>query len=486
MTLRRNSLLRRRVARTGRPLASASAVASAIAVAAALGGCNLDKTLAVKDVDVALPASVNNAAGLDVLYAGARAELQVAIGYVDAAITLPGLLTDELRDIDTFPTRIQVDQRNIDVTNSTVQQWYREMHLSRTQLESAIASYGRLDPKNVLRIAELHALDGFVYVMFAEDFCNGVAYSKLDESGTPVYGGPNTGMQSLDLAIAHFDSALAVAPASSTQRYLAQVGKGRALVDQGKYAAAATAVQGVPVTFQYTINFSENSTRENNGVFVNTSSVSKRYAVADKDGGNGLAFRTEGMQYASATGAVTKDGDARVRWFQSGVGQDQVSPAFYTLKYPNRSAPIVLADGVEAQLIVAEGQLAAADPAAALATLNTLRSSAAVLGMVPYTQSGQTAPTALTPLADAGTPSARIDQLFHERAFWMYLTGHRLGDLRRLVSQYGRSSESVFPSGVYQGAAGGTYLSDVNFPIPIDEQNNPKAQQCVDRKAAFQ
>lgn len=480
MTHRRHSFLRRGATRLGLPLASVGAVA----LTTALGGCDLNKTLAVKDVDVALPSSVSNAAGLDVLYAGARAELQVAIGYVDAAVTLPGLLTDELRDIDTFPTRIQVDQRNIDVTNGTVQGWYREMHLARTQLESAIAAFGKFDAKNV-KVAELHALAGYVYVMFAEDFCNGVPYSKLDEGGNPVFGGPNTGMQSLDRAVAHFDSALAAAPAASSQRYLAQVGKGRALLDQGKFAAAAAAVQGVPLTFQYNINFSENSSRENNGVYVNTSTVSKRFAVADKDGGNGLGFRTEGMQYNTAANAVTKDGDPRVRWNQNGVGQDQVSPAYYTLKYPNRSAPIVLADGVEAQLIIAENQLQTGDNTGALATLNALRASAAVLGAVPYTQSGQSAGT-LTPLTDAGSAAARVDQLFHERAFWMYLTGHRLGDMRRLVSQYGRSTESVFPTGTYTGAAGGTYQTDVNFPITNDEQNNPKAQSCTDRKAAFQ
>lgn len=471
---------RRRAERTTVVRASAGA----LALIAVIGGCSLDKTLAVSDVDVALPSTVDNAAGLPVLYAGARAELQVAIGYVDAAVTLPGLMTDELRDIDTFPTRIQVDQRNVDVTNGTVQGWYREMHLSRTQLEGAIAAYGRYDPKNV-RVAELHALDGFVYVMFAEDFCNGVAYSNLDAQGKPVYGTPQTGMQSLTRAIAHFDSALAVAPGSSPQRYLAQVGKGRALLDQGKATEAAAAVQGVPVGFQYTINFSENSGRENNGVYVNTSSVSKRYAVADKDGGNGLAFRTEGTQYNSAATTITTPGDSRIRWYQSGIGQDGVSPAFYTLKYPNRSAPIVLADGVEAQLIIAESQMAN-DPTAAFATLNALRANTTVLGAVPYTQPGQSAPTVLAPLAPAATESGRIDQLFHERAFWMYLTGHRLGDMRRLVSQYSRGVETVFPTGAYQGAAGGTYLGDVNFPIPIDEQNNPSAPSCTNRNAAFQ
>src|SRR5205085_9052334 len=95
-------------------------------------------------------------------------------------------------------------------------------------------------------------------------------------------------------------------------------------------------------------------------------------------------------------------------------------------------------------------------------------------------QAGQTS-AALPALTDPGNTNARVDQLFSERAFWLYLTGHRLGDMRRLVKYYGRNTESVFPTGTYTGAAGGTFDKDVNFPVPVDEQNNPNAQQCTDR-----
>jgi hypothetical protein len=72
--------------------------------------------------------------------------------------------------------------------------------------------------------------------------------------------------------------------------------------------------------------------------------------------------------------------------------------------------------------------------------------------------------------------------MFSERAFWFFATGHRLGDLRRLVRQYGRAAESVFPTGAY--FKGGTYGPDVNLPIPFDELNNPLAQSgCLDREA---
>ena len=59
------------------------------------------------------------------------------------------------------------------------------------------------------------------------------------------------------------------------------------------------------------------------------------------------------------------------------------------------------------------------------------------------------------------------------------------GDMRRLVRQYGRSAGNVFPSGPY--FKGGSYGGDVNFPIPIEEDNNPNTATlqsgCLNRSA---
>ena len=65
-----------------------------------------------------------------------------------------------------------------------------------------------------------------------------------------------------------------------------------------------------------------------------------------------------------------------------------------------------------------------------------------------------------------------MDLLFSERAFWMFATGHRLGDMRRLIRQYGRTAEQVFPAAYY--LKGGTYGADVNLPMPQEEQQQPE------------
>src|SRR4029077_8494935 len=114
-----------------------------------------------------------------------------------------------------------------------------------------------------------------------------------------------------------------------------------------------------------------------------------------------------------------------------------------------------LADGIEARLIQAEAALHVQDTLTWRATLNHLRATAF--------------PVPLDMLSDPGSDTARVSLTFRERAFWLFLTGHRQGDLRRLVSQYGRAPNTVYPTGVYPGGPG-HYGSDVTVPIPAEER----------------
>ena len=78
-----------------------------------------------------------------------------------------------------------------------------------------------------------------------------------------------------------------------------------------------------------------------------------------------------------------------------------------------------------------------------------------------------------------------MTQLYAERAFWRFGRGTRLGDMRRLVREYGRSAATVFPTGAWHKNA--NYGTDVNFPIPQAEENNPNVTSngnlCLDRSA---
>jgi len=54
----------------------------------------------------------------------------------------------------------------------------------------------------------------------------------------------------------------------------------------------------------------------------------------------------------------------------------------------------------------------------------------------------------------------------------MYATGHRLGDMRRLLrAPYSRARNTVFPIGPYP--KGDNYGLQVNIPVSFSETNNP-------------
>jgi hypothetical protein len=220
------------------------------------------------------------------------------------------------------------------------------------------------------------------------------------------------------------------------------------LLNQGQFAQAATAVAAVPTGYVYAIESSTNSARQNNGIWNYTVNFFG-FSVPNREGGNGLAWQSAD--------------DPRVLWEDAGApGFDGETPFVVQEKYPTRESATPLATGVEARLIEAEAALQAGNSGTLLQKLNALRQS-----------------EGLSPLTDPGSAAARADLLFQERGFWLYLTGHRLGDLRRLVRQYGRAQDTVFPTGEYH--KGGEYGSDVNFPVSADERNNPKFSGCIDR-----
>ena len=158
--------------------------------------------------------------------------------------------------------------------------------------------------------------------------------------------------------------------------------------------------------------------------------------MADREGGTGLDF--------------VSAGDPRLQVVAVGVARDGVTTLYGIAKYPDTGSPITLASGVEARLIEAEAALQASDLGTWLSKLNQLRQT---VGLADTT--------------DPGTAAARVDLTFRERAFWLFGTGHRLGDLRRLIRQYGRTSESVFPTGTYW--RGGGYGSGTSFPFDRSE-----------------
>jgi hypothetical protein len=74
--------------------------------------------------------------------------------------------------------------------------------------------------------------------------------------------------------------------------------------------------------------------------------------------------------------------------------------------------------------------------------------------------------------------------LFRERAFWLYLTGHRQGDVRRLVRNYQKLPNNVYPIGGYPLlGVFSQFGGDVNAPVPATERADPLFHGCFSRGA---
>jgi hypothetical protein len=422
--------------------------------------------LDVQDPDNIPPDALDTPAGATALYHGAIGDFAVAIdgddSVLEGQILVSELLADMWMNSETFPTREEMDRRRADVRNATLLEVFRFLHSSRVAAERAATALETYSPDGAAdpRIPEMRSLSGYIYIHAGENYCSGVPFSTTEPD--VAYGEPLTTPQIFDSAVARFDLALAAPGLTDDIANLASVGRGRALLNLSRFAEAAAAVAGVPTEFRYVTEHSLNTGRQENAVYrLNVDA--ERWSVANLEGGTGLPYRDAA--------------DPRVPFFldpTDGVGFDGSTPQYNLLKYDGPEASVTVADGVEARLIEAEAALQAGDAATWLAKLNELRAALSVLR--PET------PGTLAPLSDPGSGDARVDALFSERAFWFFATGHRLGDLRRLVRQYGRPTESVFPTGSY--FKGGVYGSDVNLPVPFDELNNPLAQSgCLDRNA---
>jgi hypothetical protein len=417
-------------------------------------GCStIDSLVDVDDPDIVNPSDLQSPAGAVAAYAGGLGDFSLAIvgdnGGTEGEILVGGMMTDEYVHAETFPTRLEYERRSINQNNNaSLTAVARNLHRARFSLEQAAAllqTYAATPPS---RIGETFALAGYTYVFFAETYCSGMPFSTASE-----YGTPKTTTEMLRLAIERFDTALTYLAATDTatvrRRQFAAVGKARALMGIGttEFANAAAAVAGVPVSFVYNTTHSTATGRQQNGVHV-FNFLSERWSVADNEGGNGLNFRSAN--------------DPRVQVTSGGVGFDAITPQWNLTKYPARTTPLPIANGIEAKLIIAEALLAQGNPTAWLDTLNFIRANGGVAG--------------LAALADPGTATGREDLMFRERAFWLFATGHRLGDLRRLMRQYGRAEDAVFPTGIH--FKGDAYGNDVNIPVPPEERANPNFTGC--------
>ena len=438
-----------------------TAVAASLAIASS--GCSPSKVLEVTDPDILNVSDYRSPQGADPLRNGVISDWQsVFAGSIDGLVVTTGNMADEIRSTDTFEDRLSVSSRTVIENNPAMLGTYRNLHRVHAGAERAILILKEFTPLAVTNIGELYALRGISEIFVGELYCSGVPFS-VEDGVTTKFGMPETTNQMFQRAIASYDTALATALTDARVRNIAALGRGRAMLNLGQYAAAATAVASVPTSFKYETFHSTTAGRNENGIWNALSVSVPRYTVVDREGTNGLPF-------------LQTPTDPRVPWVASTrVGFNSLHRNLPNQTLYGRTTSVIVADGVEARLIELEARLQGgtqADRDAVFAGLNTLRATGRA-NMVPPQMTGG-APT---------TQNAAVDLLFRERAYWTWLTGHRLGDLRRLIRQYQRGAETVFPTGALAAPLVGTYGTDINLIIPFEERNNPNFKGCLDRSA---
>jgi hypothetical protein len=465
---------------------------SAAASALLLGACSnvTDTLLEATDPDIISPGNANSAEGALALYNGALSRLKT-IGPSTAgegsSWLFGGLLADEWSTSSTFVQNDETDQRSIAINNSTVNTMFRQLARARTSANDALRGMRKWRPTETTRMAELYFVRAYAEQQMANDYCNGIPLSGMDSTGAIVYDVPHPVAYVFQAAIASADSGLALIPATATAagdllvRRALLVTKARALLGLGQHADAAALVSttAVPTSFTYDITFATSS--GDNTLWAQPAS-SRRYTVGDSLEGRGRnLFVKNAIPFFSA-----QDPRVPVRYTVSTNGkdttisQDGLIPSRTTTLWA-RSTTTPIYNGLDARLIEAEGKLKANDFAGMTVILNALRAAPPKLGeiQVPATGAGS-----LAPLTAPTTLDAAVNLFFREKAFWEFGRGFRLGDMRRLIRQYNRTADQVFPVGVHY--RGGNYGVDVNLPVTQSEENNPALEgkaACIDRNA---
>ena len=281
-------------------------------------------------------------------------------------------------------------------------------------------------------------------------------------------------------AVAALRAALILPGRVNRATILAAIGQARTMLNLGQFAAAGAAVSAVPTSFVYNTDLHPGgysvgglNLYDEESAYIDCGLVN----VADRKGVNGLNYLSarDPRLVVDSTVTETCDGELSIS------GGDSVF--YFPTKFGYVSEFVPMASGVEARLIEAEAALNNSDVPTWTADLNDLRADSAdtrVAGLSPLTADSTTA---------AGIDE-QVDVMFRERAFWLYGEGYRVGDMRRLVRQYGRDQNTVFSIGPYPQAHNTAlptplpnYGTDVSFTLPTGAGGladpNPNYRGCL-------
>jgi len=410
-----------------------AAVASFIALGA--GGC--DGLLKVNNPASLQEGQLDDPVLEPFIINGVIGEFQFA--YTNYAF-FSGVLADE-----GFLDHINVNLRefalhNFNDINATNESVYGSLQQARQAADNAVERVKKMlgtRPDVNLSVARALIYGGYSYVLLGEGFCE-----------APVnLSAPLPSTELLTRAIAHFDEGIAAATAATTPANavaaqdlisLARVGAARASLKKGDLEKARTYALAVPDGYERLAYYSANSARENNAIQI---------AVRQAQPWLGMQAKFRSLDDAR----VPQPPTPRVSLAGNSIFPPQ-KPSMYggwTGRPPAQSIDVAssvrFASGLEARYIVAEAD---GSGAAMLTFVNGRRASA---GKPPVNLDG----------------AALVTEFRMQRAFDFYLTGQRLGDLRR----YADAGTDLFPTGKYPTLRD-SYGAMHCFIVPLSEKSS--------------
>lgn len=295
-----------------------------------------------------------------------------------------------------------------------------------------------------LSIARALTYGGYAYVLLGEGFCE-----------APVHLGP--GLASAELlkrAVAHFDSAITIAQAyaaiagtsaaniavANDLINLSRVGAARASLKSGTTAQARTYAALVPDAYDKLAYYSANSVRENNIMNSGIRTTGPWMSMAVPF----LGLADPRVPQSATTKGGLQQG---ALWIPLRPSQYSGWMATGTPQTIDITSTVRFASGLEARYIVTEVD----GPTAAMLTFVNARR--AIGGKAAVTLAG----------------AELLAEFRMQRGIDFYLTGQRLGDLRR----YASAGTDMFPKGKYPVNAE-IYGTAKCFIVPLSEKtSNP-------------
>ena len=364
--------------------------------------------------------------------------LNSAVGALNANYSefawFSAIITDEALNATNDFHSGELSQRIVELAQGNIGP-YPLLQFSRATADTAAGRLRALsaNPKADLKLSRALSYAGFAYVQLAEDVCE-----------APINGGPMVSDDSLEhIALSRFKEAITAAsgvtgPVADSLVNLARIGAARASLNLGDKAGAIAYATPVPANF---VVYADYITSGNTALE------------------NSLWFRVNGQNKQLGVHPLMQGlNDPRVRYVTKAVlGHNQTtllnvpySPRpFSTFTYvdstpiqPNSS--IEMASGLEARYIRAEAE---GPTATTIALVDERRAYG----------------------KETGSYSDVMAALREEKRRDFFLSGRRLGDLRRYLRQ---GVGDFFPSGPHPTKQWGLYGSATCYIVTQDEVNS--------------